>query len=258
MIKQQNSRFLYRANGLVVGGFLQRPTDELIDPQGGGARLAITGGYNSSRIENFRHRDILSIGSGHSMVSGRKSVDGERFETVVTSVIENLNILGIVTAERIVARVASFHPDQDGAEPSISPLGSYFQGLRVYGREVHYTCLTDSFRDPETCKELSTFSSMEKKIRGDDKLKGHILPDEGWEAKGLLPLSLMRDLRLGDDEDCLPGNFIEIPDFGVVYLGELIVSQQTRRLTMLRVQLGCAVDGEVSAADVEGDGHRVP
>jgi hypothetical protein len=252
LIKPQNSRFLYRAQGLVGGGFLQRPADEMIDIPGGAASLSINGGYNSSRIENFRHRDIVSIGSGYSFVSGRRSVDGERFETVVTSVVENLNILGVVTAERIVARIASFHPDQDGVEPFITPMGTHFQGLRIGGREVRFTSLADSF------KGLETYSGIECKIRDDEDFQRQIIPGKGWTEKGMMPLSLVRDLCWGDEEISPGVNFIEIPDFGVVHLAELIVSQQTRRLTMVRVQLGCAVDGEFSAGDVEGDGHRVP
>jgi hypothetical protein len=253
LIKPQNSRFLYRAQGLVAGGFLQRPTDELIEPQGGASSLSINGGYNSSRIENFRHRDIISIGSGYTVVSGRKSVDNERFETVVTSVVENLNILGIVTAERIVARIASFHPDKDGAEPSITPLGSHIQGLRICGRYVNFTCIADNFQGFET------YHGLEQKIRSHDVMKHQIIDGRGWAEKGMLPLSLVQGVTWGN-ETCssLGRNTIEIPEFGVVHLPELIVSQQTRRLTMLRVELGCAVDGSFSAGDVEGDGHRIP
>lgn len=252
MIKPQNSRFLYRAQGLVAGGFLLRPAEELIAPEGGSATLAITGGYNSSRISNFRHRDILSLRSGYTMVTGRKSVDGERFETVVTSVVENLNIMGVVTVDRIVARVSSFHPDQDNAEPSITPLGSHFQGLRVNGRDVSFTCLADDF------KGLETYSGMECKLREDKQLRQQVIPGNGWDEKGMVPLSLVRDLTWGKEECAAGGNRLEVEGFGVVHLAELIASRHTRRLTMLRVELGCAADGDVQVCGVEGDGHRLP
>ena len=56
---------------------------------------------------------------------------------------------------------------------------------------------------------------------------------------------------------CHGGCRIEVPDFGVVTLGEYVVAGDARRLTMLRVDMGSPVAGRFTAGAVEGDGHPI-
>jgi hypothetical protein len=65
---------------------------------------------------------------------------------------------------------------------------------------------------------------------------------------------------VGDVKTTLyPGaNGLRIKDFGTLYLGEFRISKYARRLTMLRVELGCDREGSVSFADGAGNGHWEP
>src|SRR5205814_1810384 len=49
-------------------------------------------------------------------------------------------------------------------------------------------------------------------------------------------------------------NSVYIPGLGVVYFGEILVAQQSRRLTMVRIALGSDVGGDLAAADVMDNG----
>jgi hypothetical protein len=45
-----------------------------------------------------------------------------------------------------------------------------------------------------------------------------------------------------------------VDHFGMVYLAEMYVDGNSRRLTMLRIELGCPVEGGVAAGSVGGNG----
>ena len=54
------------------------------------------------------------------------------------------------------------------------------------------------------------------------------------------------------------GHVINVPDLGYLFLGELLVDQLTFKLTMLRVEFGCAADGNMSMCDDSGGGTPMP
>lgn len=53
-------------------------------------------------------------------------------------------------------------------------------------------------------------------------------------------------------------NMIAIPDFGKIHLGEIFVSAESRRLTMLRIQFGSPVGGFYACSEVDTNGSWFP
>ena len=47
------------------------------------------------------------------------------------------------------------------------------------------------------------------------------------------------------------GHVVHVPDFGKIYFGEMFITGDSRRLTMVRFQLGSPDGGEVTAAEGE-------
>jgi hypothetical protein len=136
--------------------------------------------------------------------------------------------------------------------PIVTPSGSYFQGLRVCGQEVRCKFIGEVFDKLETGRDAA------ETLRAHADLRDQIIQEDGWAAKGYLPISLCADLYIGD-QPCETGkNVIDIPHFGRIYLGELIVSKDSYRLTMLRVELGCPVDGQFDVGSVEGVPSLMP
>jgi hypothetical protein len=51
---------------------------------------------------------------------------------------------------------------------------------------------------------------------------------------------------------------VHVPDFGKIYFGEMFITGESRRLTMVRFQLGSPQGGEISAAEGESNGDTYP
>src|SRR5882762_2441347 len=98
--------FHYHANAHAFSGHFSRPFEHQIDVQAGSV-LPIIGGHGQARVENFQFREFLSFHRGYTHVSGaeQKEDDGTlSHNTLVTSTIEGLNLLDVVTADRASSR----------------------------------------------------------------------------------------------------------------------------------------------------------
>ena len=78
-------------------------------------------------------------------------------------------------------------------------------------------------------------------------------PDTGYHhSKGVLHNSMVKQVRLtgktGEAEERTYGYAIRIPQVGRLYLGEVFTSADTKRLSMLRLELGSPVTGTLAAA----------
>src|SRR5215831_8902264 len=98
--------FFYHALASGVSGRITAPFQDLIEVQAASA-LPHTGGYSAARVENFRYKEILSFRSSTTLTIGSFSEDKRKYNTLATTTVEGLNILDAVTADRIVARLAS-------------------------------------------------------------------------------------------------------------------------------------------------------
>jgi hypothetical protein len=73
---------------------------------------------------------------------------------------------------------------------------------------------------------------------------------------------LVKQVRLinsDGSQDELPfGYAITVPHVGTIYLAELFVSENTKRLNMLRVELGSPVAGSLAVSGPETNGDWYP
>ena len=247
-------RFLYHALSTGLAGRITLPFDDLIEVKGASA-LPQTGGYSSSRVENFDYRHMITFRAASTIATGSFDREGKAHNTLVTATIEQLNILDQVTADLVVARLTSKHPES-GGQPSIIPLGSAFVNLRVAG------CLVEVHLDSDTFYELDTYDKFSTRLKADEAFRQGVL--RGQEKLPLPPphgpvlCSLAREVRPHCRELKPEGNAIHVPHFGVIYLAEFLIEPYARSLTMVRVNLGCAVEGHVTACSVSGNGEGYP
>lgn len=92
--------------------------------------------YFSQHAKNFRLEGLISYAAAHTQVSGHasKKHDGA-FVTLATSAVEGLNVLNVVTADRVVAQISTTHfPDENS--PKVTFLGTHFEGLRIFRHRV--------------------------------------------------------------------------------------------------------------------------
>jgi hypothetical protein len=87
--------------------------------------------YFSQHAKNFRLEGIISYAAAHTQVTGHASKKHEGASvTLATSVVEDLNVLNVVTADRVVAQISTTH--FPGVQtPSVTFLGTHFENLRI-------------------------------------------------------------------------------------------------------------------------------
>jgi hypothetical protein len=263
--------FQFHAEAAAASGTLSLPFQEQINVVAG-STLPPGGGYGSSRIQDFRHREILTIKEAYSYVTG--SATATTVETAATAVVVGLNILDIVTADRIVARLTSSRPKGSTEELSIIPLGSTFENLRIAGRKVagadqlatklftRLSTLSAIAKDPRSAKSLDKEldEHLSKAQRDDARYKAvrEYLPRRGpqFDPDVSLSCSLAPELRGTIPEfDESVAHIVSVKSFGVVRLAEYRMRRNQRRLTMLALVLGSPFKGglEVCYAASNGD-----
>jgi len=191
-----------RVSALALRGEMEAPFRWTIEPQGV-ATLDEGVGRAACRRGRFDAVTGASFDSAETRVEGENRSDGS-YEVVARVTIEGLDLLGVVTADRIVAEVrgavaAERAKGEVGSGPwnlsqtPFTPTGTEVVNLRILDAPV-------SFDSPLGCK----------------------IPIEG---------------------------------LGVLHLGELRLTPEVRRLTMLRLELSGRVRGELAAGIVEiGEG----
>lgn len=278
--KTNDRTFWFRGNTMVAGGHIESPVRENIDAQGS-CTLSPTGGFATASVGGFDCRNILRFERATSTVSGQIVTHDreEAGETLVTVAIEGLNVLDVITADRVVARMTSRHVKDERSrhpDPEILPFGSHFENLRIGGipveltpyreliREGHHDALIES-RSDRTGEDGSFpwIDSNGEALRADEaapEKPGSSHPGSRGERTRLAPLFDVGKSRAA----ALAGTArhgahgIRIPGFGVAYFGEYLVARASRRLTMLRIELGCPITGRIVCANVDSNGHWDP
>jgi hypothetical protein len=271
--------------------------------------------YFSQHAKNFRLEGIISYAAAHTQVSGHESKKHEGASvTLSTSVVEDLNVLNVVTADRVVAQISTTH--FPGVQtPSVTFLGTHFENLRIarhrtepYLRldligekpggatamhidqgtgfmkavEAQYHRLKASLEDlsEDAGKKMrlaDSDGSLSKKYDGLNlnyaNIKAHArAANEGSSKWDGITCSLVENIEIKDisvkSADGKPvqipppaktfGHVIHIPDFGNIFLAELTVNHNSFALTMVRLDLGCLADGNVSlvTCNVNGRGGK--
>jgi hypothetical protein len=289
---QPKRDFYFDASASSLGGTLLEPIRRPIPTQAS-VSLPAAGGFATARTEAFNLDGLISCTAASTTVSGRKTADGSA-RVLVTAVVEGLNLLDVVTADRLVAQISVDIPvngpvvrdSMDSpvkVEPRlISVLGSQFDGLKLGGVLVR-PCLASDLLLPKPRSNGSmanlTWEDFERLGRAQAvELTGCADPKDGELAVWLDGrFGWMADDQGRDGSQCslsslfdtvtavngvvpgrVLGHVIELPAFGRIFLGELLVSRDLVQLSMVRAELGCAVVGSTSVAMVAANGHMVP
>jgi hypothetical protein len=271
----------FHADASALGGYLERPIEQII-PLQAPLSLSPAGGYGSARGENFRLEGALSYKSASTQVSGGLSKkEGQGWVTLVTSVVEGLNVLDVITADRISAQISTEHP-LVGDNPKVTFLGTSFENLKVAGYPIDVTL------DLDICDQGSGSNYPSRPCVSDDRFLARVaeqyrrMDDEKiqpeWVKDRSVPNWLRERYALGsaqagkkssvlcsvvkETNGKFPGrpfgNVFEVPEFGRVFLGELLVDCQSYQLTMVRLELGCLAHGQVACAVSKSNGVTYP
>jgi hypothetical protein len=268
-------RFFYNAHAVALSGHLTLPFQEVIESQAPTA-LSTAGGFSSQTVQDFDHRGrgAITCKSASTHVTGSYSAKDHGYFTVIESKVEKLNLLGIVTIERLVGRLMSRHackekdpsqpyaaPEPDYVEPSSVPLGSAIEGLRIAGVPIDVKLIV-----PALCKH-STHTKLREEgahLFGNGTLYGDPPKDANASIFGTMVESYSTGGQTITPENApdygfqLDGKDIVIEHFGRLRLAEILITPQSRRFVMFHAELGCATEGMVTAASGNGNGLPIP
>ena len=247
----------YNAQGHGWSAQFERPIQKLIEVQAA-ASLPKIGGHGNSRVNKFKFEEFVSFESAYTHVSGSQNKADSSYTTLVTATIEGLNVLDVVTADRIVSRLSAEHPAEHH-EPQIVMLGSKFENLRIAGCPVEAELNHDLFM------KLDTFAAIRKELESNaDFRKMAEDPYQTGQARkisethGVVLCSLIKNMKTSCPGVTRHGHAFVIPQFGKVFLGEVLAQHGTRTLTMLRLELGSPITATATASETAVNGHPWP
>jgi hypothetical protein len=270
-------RFHFHGHALGVAARIRRPEDRSLPVQACSS-LPVTGGEHQSEVgptelgkwvsfqsaATSMRGDYTDRGAAVAMTRGEVAFDAVPVETVVKSSVRGLSILG-----RLFVGVAEMgltsRSSQSPGQPSIQVDGARLAEVRVDSSRLKITLAEQLFRDHDTKEKLSTAFAKDLHKRcahmflrpGSQPAAAGRLPEAGGVAK----CTLVEEMAWAGEPHptaTIDGHALIIPDFGKVYFGEMVITECSRRLTMVRCQLGSEDGGEVSAAEGEANGHTWP
>jgi hypothetical protein len=272
---------LYKAEATILSGELRLPVFQPIEPQTR-STLSEKGGYFNQRSDGYRLESVISYRSAYSHSAGNPSLKpGEGWNTLTTTVVEGLNVLEVLTADRVVGQMITLHP-LVGYVPSISFLGTRFENLRIAGHPVELDLDLEIFGHepaedaPYTSDAgfLDRVSSQYDCIRQDLDLPEDLLERYNRLSSTLGVSEAVECSLVNKASGRYPGrsfgNVITIPGFGVITLSKLTVKHEdpqgqtkvykktTFTLTMIDLKLGCAADGDVAVGTGNSNGQSQP
>lgn len=270
------TRLIYlHGDAHAIGGHQKEPVERFV-PTLAPVSLPGVGGYTAARSpsEGFTFEDIVSCSNAYTRVESNEHGDDGSATVLVTSVVENLNILEVFSADRIVSQLTvSVRGDHGGI--GVSTIGSAYEGVRIAGVPCH-TKLTKGLQPLERTPEGRSRSLSGPDVRAIGRTQAQALLSSfkarnesdvyqwaekkyGWlttEPQGTAAsslCSLVDGVETSASVRC-HGHIIEIPHFGRITLGELIVHGGYARLTAVRADLGCAVRGGITVCAQGGGG----
>jgi hypothetical protein len=254
----------FHAEAKVLHAKLQRPLEQEVKPQAF-VQVKPEGGYLSEHLKDFRVEGVISVKSAYTHVAGHKSLkEGHGWTTLATSSIEGLNVLEVVTADRVVAQIIIEHP-LEGYVPSVSFLGTRFENLKIAGHLVDPKLDLDILGPKPAGDKLYLEDPGFLKRAGSNKTFQD-LPNQWKEyiksqGKGAKPTAAV-ECSLASKADAKPwktsGNVIEVPEFGKIFLAELKVTCDTFHMHMIRVEMGCSGHGSGTVGSYIANGGTRP
>jgi hypothetical protein len=284
---KHHAQYVYHASAYGLAGEIERPSRHSIPTQAATV-LAAGGGRGYDRVENFSFDGIVSFKTAFVEVGGSYDECHNRHTSYACAVVEGLNVLDVVSADRVVSRMAIYSPivgDKAG-DATFDITGSHFENLKIAGHKIDVKLATHVFHKYDTyskiarghqARELDDWqlgSKLGKLNNGElaeledayHSLGGISETVREWKPTGDRPadrgsysFSPANHLKLedhtgGETELLGFGSLILIPKFGVVRLAEYLVHKHCRTLTMLRVQMCSTGTGGTDVGGSTGSG----
>ncbi|MGA2388912.1 MAG: choice-of-anchor P family protein [Candidatus Sulfotelmatobacter sp.] len=222
----------FKADAFAFSADVQAPIQKTIEKQAS-VCLPPTGGYDYKAAEPNRIDGIVSYGGGYAQVGGYTNADGTVI-TLATAVLEELNILDVLTCDRIVAQITTEHAP-NSLVPSVSFLGTRFDNLRIAGQEIGLEPYHDILgAKPDNDESylndggvLSRIAQQYSKIRSTVGVPKWASDQFNWDPAAVdrqqVKCSLVKSVSGAPGKSF--GHVIDVPFFGRIFLAELTIKR---------------------------------
>ena len=279
-------RYVFHSHAAAFGGRIVRPKDIILEAQGASA-LLVTGGRSVATLQRTTFDEFFEVESANTVTEGFFE-DLKGFVDVTNHKAEEQSLTAVsraraevvglsvgrkprMTIKRVVAELTNRSAGHSG-QPAIR-IGKdvAIDGISIEGHRLVVELNTKPFLKHDTHAKVlaaaddakfveeageSLFMSrrfagtgktpaFRKLIRTGSSIYATIVKSIRWDGKPF-PKSEIHD------------NVVVLPEFGRVFFGELLIAEQSRRLTMVRMALGSDAGGSASAGDVETNGMWSP
>jgi len=259
---QPGPRFIFHGNAMPFGGRIEAINENLQPELIKGppaAALPVTGGWSVGSGRGGHHRDWFHWGASIADCKGEE-VDPNFYRTTVISQLADLKAINdpnVFEADFLRLRIISNHDGPDKAA-EITPVETIFDGIRLNRQTVavHVDLDLASFPNIESFeaeykRDPHFFNKYRQRLglaEGQAKFGDDLPRTRG----GFVPLSFVSQLSFGDD--VIPGNKLSLKGLGNVFFGEVLDKPGNRRVTMVRLEFGCAVKASASAGGGDPNG----
>jgi hypothetical protein len=270
-------RHIFHGHASGVSAHIRRPQDQLLPVQGC-STLPVTGGHAEQNlgpqsldkwvsfdaVSTSAHGDYVDAAAGVATTTGAVAFDAAPTATKVNSEVRGLAILGRVHVAHAAVGLIS-HSAVGQAQPVIRLEGNVLEGVRIDDSRLAITLAEDFYQQCDTKDKLAQAHAA-----GLPSQHAHLLlPLDGSagpattfpEANGTVKCTIVKEIRWDGPPHptaTIHGHVVRVPDFGKIYFGEMFITGDSRRLTMVRFQLGSPQGGEVVAAEGETNGNDFP
>ncbi|MBN9662936.1 MAG: hypothetical protein J0H49_32355 [Acidobacteria bacterium] len=251
-------RFIFRGDAVGAAGRLVRNArGEVVNqtvPVLAASSLPVIGGLSEAKAENCTvpmpgsEQPFLCVGQAStSAVSEGDGLDKNHTTTVKCSV-EKVQVLDRVTIDSVKVSIVSQHPPEEEVA-RIAPDVAEMTGLKLDGHELAVTFDLKTFQRNPTKQAFIDYYGKTASFR--EKFCWRVSADSAKrlrppEYKGIIIATVVSSIKwVGDPlpgvEIC--GNVLKWAGVGTIYLGELLISKHSRRLTMFRMEIGGNTEG---------------
>jgi len=269
-----SSSFLYHAQASAIGGSISRPVMQPINSPAVSV-LTSSGGYQTTVIEGYKLENIISFSRAVTQVSGSKGSNA--FNSFASVEIDGLNIENEVTADRIVAKLSNTTPF-DADEPEFSVGGCQFINLRIGGVLIEPVLAIDlhtrlnkmstlqsawgnaghaDYKD--LCSAARQWYLPQAQIDQEEaNPSSHPIRPQEKTRDGCVRCSLLKGVSGSTAHLTRTGMMFQLPNFGKIHLCEMFVGKYSRKLNMLRLQMGSPVEGDGTVGNLDLNGVTYP
>jgi hypothetical protein len=274
-------RFIFRGNAAAIGGRIVRPEDRVLE-SAIASSLTVVGGRSRAQADATRFGEWLSFASASTLAEGvfddvqrqieltyhRIPEDALTTSTHVTAEVNEL-VVGSkprLTIKRLHAALQSRSPSGSG-EPAIAVTrATSIEGVAIDGHPLTVELCAPVFQQYDTRSKLLAAADDPKFVEASGdclfmraSIGGTPPPHTArlLHSGGTTYATIVKSIRwAGEPHPAarIDHHSIVVHDFGRIFFGELLVTDLSRRLTMLRLELGSPVGGSAACAEVESNG----